>query len=144
MSTAHEEALERVFAAFDLQNAGYIEKDGLKKLCENFALSEEEVDAIFNDLDHDNDGKLTKQDFLYGFEGVLAGENYVGSNHAPPRVKDDDDDDVVEGEEEAEDDESARRRRAKGRVIRQHSLDLQWSRFVADMGLDYNLLSTPR
>ena len=133
MNNTHEEALERVFSAFDLENSGYIEKAGLKKLCENFGLSEEDVDAIFNDLDHDNDGKLTKQDFLYGFEGVLAGENYVGTNHAP-----------VQAKETTEEPEREKKRSKKVDKSKGGSLALRWSHFVSDMGLDYNLLSAQR
>lgn len=62
--------LEQIFHACDPNQTGYIEKEELARICAGLELNQEEFDDIFQDLDLDNDGRISKYDFVAGFTDV--------------------------------------------------------------------------
>ncbi len=64
------EELEALFYACDLNLSGFIEKHELEVLCEDLKLTATEFEEIFRSLDGDHDGKISKKDFLEGFNRI--------------------------------------------------------------------------
>ncbi|CAN7940390.1 unnamed protein product [Ixodes hexagonus] len=64
--------LEQLFKACDTRGTGYLDRDELRKLCHRFSICSQDADAIFEDLDHDSDGKIDFQDFEKGFKDFLT------------------------------------------------------------------------
>ncbi|XP_029826429.2 ras and EF-hand domain-containing protein homolog [Ixodes scapularis] len=64
--------LEQLFKACDTRGSGYLDRDELRKLCHRFSICSQDADAIFEDLDHDSDGKIDFQDFEKGFKDFLT------------------------------------------------------------------------
>mgnify|MGYP001546869017 CR=1 FL=1 len=97
---------------------------------------EDELETIFNDLDLDGDGRISKKDFLTGFEGVLACPSFVTSTPSRKRVHGQS---MLELRCESMDEASFRKEcmspRKKGRC---------WNKFMTDMGLDFYLLAEDR
>ena len=62
--------IEALFDACDLNLSGYIEKDELETLCSDLELTDAEFDEIFSELDRDQDGKISKDDFKEGFRSI--------------------------------------------------------------------------
>lgn len=59
--------LRLLFSQCDPYDLGYIGRDNLRDLCSKFNISHEESDALFAQLDHDQDGKVNFADFTWGF-----------------------------------------------------------------------------
>lgn len=64
--------LEQLFKACDTRGSGFLDRDELRKLCHRFSICSQDADAIFEDLDHDTDGKIDFQDFEKGFKDFLT------------------------------------------------------------------------
>ncbi|CAN7950375.1 unnamed protein product [Ixodes pacificus] len=64
--------LEQLFKACDTRGTGYLDRDELRRLCHRFSICSQDADAIFEDLDHDSDGKIDFQDFEKGFKDFLT------------------------------------------------------------------------
>lgn len=64
--------LEQLFRACDSRGSGYLDRGELRRLCHQFSISSHDADAIFEDLDHDNDGKINFTDFEKGFKDFLT------------------------------------------------------------------------
>ena len=62
--------IEALFDACNLNLSGYIEKDELETLCSDLELTDAEFDEIFCELDRDQDGKISKNDFKEGFRSI--------------------------------------------------------------------------
>ncbi|KAK8760043.1 hypothetical protein V5799_028683 [Amblyomma americanum] len=64
--------LEQLFRACDTRGTGYLDREELRKLCHRFSIGSQDADAIFEDLDHDEDGKIDFHDFEKGFRDFLT------------------------------------------------------------------------
>ncbi|XP_054931372.1 uncharacterized protein [Dermacentor andersoni] len=64
--------LEQLFRACDTRGTGYLDREELRKLCHRFSISSQDADAIFEDLDHDDDGRIDFHDFEKGFRDFLT------------------------------------------------------------------------
>ena len=60
-----EQDLRNAFMEFDKSNTGYITKEDLKKTMVEFdnALTEDECNAMFGEVDLDGDGRITFREF---------------------------------------------------------------------------------
>jgi hypothetical protein len=85
---------EDLFSKLDTSSQGYIDESTLQTALENVSSSTSDVDALFNKLDVDGDGKVTKQEFtdiLQQLESQLqAGENMRSGEMPPPPAPQDD------------------------------------------------------
>lgn len=74
-----DEHLRKAFDQFDKKNSGYIDKEDCRKTMIEFdnALTEEELTAIFAEVDLDGDGRITFREFQVLMVSALCG--YVGS-----------------------------------------------------------------
>ncbi|XP_037092969.1 ras and EF-hand domain-containing protein homolog [Pollicipes pollicipes] len=79
--------LEQLFLACDTKGRGLIGRDEMRELCRSFAISPEDSDMIFTDLDGDGDGMLNFEDFCKGFRDCIntdfASVSCKGSEPAP-------------------------------------------------------------
>ncbi|XP_064476659.1 ras and EF-hand domain-containing protein homolog isoform X2 [Ornithodoros turicata] len=64
--------LEQLFKACDTSGTGFLDQEELRKLCSRFSITSQDADAIFEDLDHDRDGKIDFNDFKQGFSDFLT------------------------------------------------------------------------
>ncbi|XP_076317984.1 ras and EF-hand domain-containing protein homolog [Tachypleus tridentatus] len=64
--------LENLFKACDTRGTGYLGQDEVRELCAKFGIISQDADAIFEDLDHDGDGKIDFEDFSKGFTDFLT------------------------------------------------------------------------
>jgi len=58
--------ISQLFAACDLDGSGFIEQDELRAVCDE--LSSEELADVFKQLDNDEDGKISLEEFADGFQ----------------------------------------------------------------------------
>jgi Ca2+-binding EF-hand superfamily protein len=63
-------AIEQIFDYCDSNKSGFIGKHDLRKFCSSMSLDEDDFDEIYHDLDRDQDGLISKDDFVSGFEDV--------------------------------------------------------------------------
>lgn len=88
--------LEQLFRACDTRGTGYLDREELRELCHRFSICSQDADAIFEDLDHDEDGRIDFDDFQKGFRDFLtqlpggstppdAESDCAGSDGAGPR-----------------------------------------------------------
>lgn len=63
--------LEELFKTCDKKGTGQIGPEEFRELCTGFDIQPTDSDAIFADLDHDGDGKVSLEDFAYGFREFL-------------------------------------------------------------------------
>ena len=66
-----QERLETLFRACDKKGTGFVDSQDFRELCASFEIDEEDADAIFSDLDHDGDSKISFEDFAFGFRDFL-------------------------------------------------------------------------
>ena len=66
--------LQHLFHRCDTNGTGYIERADFHELCGTFDIGAEDADAIFNDLDHDGDGRISFEDFSFGFKVLVRPE----------------------------------------------------------------------
>ncbi len=64
--------LEQLFRRCDANGTGYIERGDFRSLCQSFGIGAEDSDAIFDDLDHDGDARISFEDFSFGFKDFLT------------------------------------------------------------------------
>lgn len=64
--------LEQLFRACDTRGTGYLDREELRELCHRFSICSQDADAIFEDLDHDDDGRIDFDDFQKGFRDFLT------------------------------------------------------------------------
>ncbi|XP_022190679.2 ras and EF-hand domain-containing protein homolog [Nilaparvata lugens] len=64
--------LEDLFRSCDKKGTGLIGPDEFRELCAGFDIGPADSDAIFEDLDHDGDGKISLNDFAWGFRNFLS------------------------------------------------------------------------
>ena len=72
--------LEQLFHKCDRKGSGFIDLDEFRDLCSGFGISTEDADMIFADLDHDGDGRISFEDFSFGFRDFLT----PGQTSRPP------------------------------------------------------------
>nr|CAD7605358.1 unnamed protein product [Timema genevievae] len=65
--------LQQLFRACDSSGRGYIGRDEFRELCTGFDIPPRDADVIFRDLDHDGDGRVSLDDFAWGFRDFLSG-----------------------------------------------------------------------
>ncbi|XP_066995628.2 ras and EF-hand domain-containing protein homolog [Anabrus simplex] len=111
-----ERQLQQLFRACDKQGSGHIGPDEFRELCTGFDIGPADSDAIFVDLDHDGDGKVSLEDFAWGFRDFL---NPDSTSSRRPSV------DVVV--EELQKQQELERRHS----LAQHA----WSNLVSSVGL---------
>ncbi|KAK4326134.1 hypothetical protein Pmani_003320 [Petrolisthes manimaculis] len=66
--------LQALFNTCDKQGKGYIVQEELRELCASLAIAAEDSDVIFTDLDQDEDGKISYDEFSRGFTEFLNPE----------------------------------------------------------------------
>lgn len=64
--------LEQLFRRCDTKGTGYIDLADFRELCHSFHIGNEDADVIFADLDHDGDGRISFEDFTFGFRDFLT------------------------------------------------------------------------
>ena len=64
--------VEQLFRRCDPKGTGYIDLEAFRDLCAGFEIGQEDADMIFADLDHDGDGRISFEDFSYGFRDFLT------------------------------------------------------------------------
>lgn len=78
--------LEELFKTCDKKGTGQIGPVEFRELCTGFDIQPGDSDAIFADLDHDGDGKVSLEDFAYGFREYLnsnSRKHKVSGGHFP-------------------------------------------------------------
>ncbi|KAL7641872.1 UNVERIFIED_CONTAM: hypothetical protein RMT77_007746 [Armadillidium vulgare] len=70
-----EEELIHLFRICDRRDKGFIIREELEELCSSLGITKDESDVLFNDLDVDNDGKISFEDFSLGFAEFLSPED---------------------------------------------------------------------
>ena len=65
MSSPSEAELKECFDAFDADNSGHIERDEIKKVCEQLGIdaNKSEIDQLMTAADADGDGKISFDEF---------------------------------------------------------------------------------
>ena len=65
MSGPSEAELKECFDAFDADNSGHIDKNEIKKVCEQLGIdaSKSEIDDLVKAADADGDGKISYSEF---------------------------------------------------------------------------------
>jgi centrin-3 len=60
------EEIDRAFDLFDINGKGLIDADDLKRIAEELgeALSDEELQSMINEFDMDDDGCITREEFV--------------------------------------------------------------------------------
>ena len=77
--TARRQAkAKELFDLCDKGSKGYVTKTDLMRLTNDFGLSVDQVNLIFDELDEDRNGFLTAHEFLQGFTGFLDGAELKG------------------------------------------------------------------
>ncbi|XP_040579463.1 ras and EF-hand domain-containing protein homolog isoform X2 [Lepeophtheirus salmonis] len=71
--------LEVLFNQCDKNGSGYISRSEFQAVCNDFEIRDVDADTIFTDLDHDGDGRISFQDFSYGFRDFLVPGSRRGS-----------------------------------------------------------------
>lgn len=68
-----------LFRRCDTGGTGFIGRDEFRRLCCDFELDVNDADIIFGDLDHDADGKISFEDFCFGFRDAMTPDSRRGS-----------------------------------------------------------------
>jgi len=58
--------ISQLFAACDLNGSGFIEPEELRAICDE--LTSEELADVFKQLDSDQDGQISVEEFAHGFQ----------------------------------------------------------------------------
>jgi len=58
--------INQLFAACDLNGSGFIEQDELRAICNE--MTSDELTDVFRQLDNDQDGKISLEEFADGFQ----------------------------------------------------------------------------
>jgi Ras and EF-hand domain-containing protein len=64
--------LRSVFATYDTNGSGRLERAEFSALCAELHVAEAEAEAVFRGLDTDRDGAITFPEFARGFRGALG------------------------------------------------------------------------
>lgn len=67
-----ETSIENIFHSWDLNGNGFIEKSELAACCSELNLTNEQLDEVFGELDHDRDGQISLNDFNCSFKTVCS------------------------------------------------------------------------
>lgn len=70
--TMSQMRLEQLFKRCDTKGTGFIDEEEFRELCAGFEIGNEDADVIFADLDHDGDGRISFEDFSFGFRDFLT------------------------------------------------------------------------
>lgn len=89
--------LNRIFEIVDSDGSGYLDKEKLRRICPQ--LSTTEIDAIFDDLDADQDQRISLKEFTEGFQEnrqtteklvaqnvLLNGEDHLETSMTPAQL----------------------------------------------------------
>lgn len=80
-SDEQKDKLHELFLACDVDRSGRIEKWEFVKICTELRVRSTEVDALFSELDSDNDGTINVDEFMKGFqESHLLNEDTMSEN----------------------------------------------------------------
>eukprot|EP00095_Tigriopus_kingsejongensis_P000097 maker-scaffold1877_size25834-snap-gene-0.9 protein:Tk00097 transcript:maker-scaffold1877_size25834-snap-gene-0.9-mRNA-1 annotation:"ras and ef-hand domain-containing protein" len=71
--------LEQLFNQCDTLGTGFIDQKEFRDLCRGFEIDNNDADIIFFDLDHDGDGKISFDDFAFGFRDFVTPGSRRGS-----------------------------------------------------------------
>lgn len=69
MSAQERDRLRALFRACDADHSGRIERSEFDTICAELQVSAAHADQIFDRLDVDQDGSVTLQEFVRGFQG---------------------------------------------------------------------------
>lgn len=64
--------LQDFFKSYDPDGTRSIDQDAFRDLCSRLTISTQDADLIFEDLDLDEDGKISFEDFSRGFSNFLS------------------------------------------------------------------------
>lgn len=64
--------MEQLFNQCDTRGTGFIDQKEFRDLCRGFDIDNNDADIIFYDLDHDGDGKISFEDFAFGFRDFVT------------------------------------------------------------------------
>ena len=75
MSLGHhsifEDQARELYFLCDEEKKGYITKEDMYRLSTHLSLSNEQIEAVFDSLDDDNNGNLTLEEFIVGFSKFI-------------------------------------------------------------------------
>ena len=71
--------LEQLFRRCDTRGTGFIDQKEFRDLCRDFDIDNNDADIIFYDLDHDGDGRISFDDFAFGFRDFVTPGSRRGS-----------------------------------------------------------------
>ena len=66
---ADKDDINKFFQIVDSDGSGYLNKEKLQHICPH--LSSSEIDVIFNDLDTDQDNRISLTEFTHGFKELI-------------------------------------------------------------------------
>lgn len=64
--------LQHFFKTFDPEGTKSVDRDAFRDLCSRLNIANEDADVIFEDLDHDRDGRISFTDFSRGFSNFMS------------------------------------------------------------------------
>lgn len=79
--------LQEFFKTCEIDGNQSVDVDAFRDLCSRLNISNQDADLIFEDLDLDNDGKISFSDFSKGFSNFLASSTSVDVNMQEETVK---------------------------------------------------------
>lgn len=91
--------LEQLFKSCDTRGTGFIDKQEFHDLCSGFNIGNGDADIIFFDLDHDGDGRISFEDFSFGFRDFLGPKrrSSLGGQKADFKLEKGDDEGIIDG-----------------------------------------------
>ncbi|GFY61595.1 EF-hand domain-containing protein [Trichonephila inaurata madagascariensis] len=64
--------LQQFFKTCDLEGTRSVDREAFRDLCSRLNIAREDADVIFEDLDHDRDGRISFTDFSRGFSNFVS------------------------------------------------------------------------
>ncbi|GFR22242.1 ras and EF-hand domain-containing protein [Trichonephila clavata] len=81
--------LQQFFKTCDLEGARSVDREAFRDLCSRLNIAREDADVIFEDLDHDRDGRISFTDFSRGFSNFVSTADICEENsmqHQDPEI----------------------------------------------------------
>lgn len=71
-SPVGEDRVSALFRRWDVDRSGHLEKWEFDRMCSELRVQSADVDAIFSELDADEDGTINMEEFVCGFKTVSS------------------------------------------------------------------------
>ncbi|GFW24271.1 EF-hand domain-containing protein [Trichonephila clavipes] len=81
--------LQQFFKTCDLEGTRSVDREAFRDLCNRLNIAREDADVIFEDLDHDRDGRISFTDFSRGFSNFVSTAEICEENsiqHQDPEI----------------------------------------------------------